>query len=245
MDLDILKIMVEEIATLFEKKYNVEKVVVSNIEKAGGKDHYFVNFHYHMKDGFQPLNRFERQDITGDIVVQFKESTGIELTTMSTSSFSKEGLKMGESKSGVKYIITENKFEDVLKYYLEGVYGDFYYSWTDFNCGMGVCCDPYSVGFYHQYSDYDIPFFKLVMSKHYDDDGDYPEELHDELPEECEELPKIIDPKFDTYIIEEEMAEEFYSVFGEYHIWEKSLMDTLNSIYGTQAKDLLIRGDNI
>jgi len=127
MDLEKLKKLIEKFGNKIGKQYNVEKVVVSNIEKAGGKDHYFVNFHYHMKDGFQPLNRFERQDITGDIDTQFKESTDITLTTMSTSSFSKEGGKnidMSESKSGVKYIITESKLERVAVEYLNRFYGD-------------------------------------------------------------------------------------------------------------------------
>ena len=118
MDLEKLKKLIEKFGNKIGKQYNVEKVVVSNIEKTGGKDHYFVSFHYHMKDGFQPLNRFERQDITGDIVTQFKESTDITLTTMSTSSLSKEGGKnidMSENKNGVKYIVTEEQYRKYVK----------------------------------------------------------------------------------------------------------------------------------
>jgi hypothetical protein len=118
MDLEKLKKLIEKVGNQVKERYNVEKVVVSHLEKAGGKDHYFVNFHYHMKDGFQPLNRFGRQNITGDIVTYFKEITDITLTTMSTSSFSKEGGKnidMSESKSGVKYIVTEEQYRKYSK----------------------------------------------------------------------------------------------------------------------------------
>jgi len=145
----------------------------------------------------------------------------------------------------MKYIITENRMVGILKRYCKEVLDispeNLYYSWTDFNCGWGVCCDPYSAGFWKKNSDYNNPFFKLVMSKHYDDDGDYPEELYDELPEECEQQPDITDPKFDTYIVEDELAEELNNTFGDSDIWEKSLLILLNDIFGTQATDILIR----
>jgi hypothetical protein len=118
MDLEKLKKIIEKVGNQVRKQYNVEKVVVSNVEKAGGKDHYFVSFHYHMKDGFQPLGRLERQNITKDIVTQFREITDITLTTISTSSFSKEGIKnidMSESKGGVKYIVTEEQYRKYSK----------------------------------------------------------------------------------------------------------------------------------
>lgn len=138
---------------------------------------------------------------------------------------------------------------DVLKKYNEKVLKisneNLYYSWTDYNCGMGVCCDPYSAGFWKKNSDYDTPLFKLVMSENYDDDGDYPLDLSDELPEECEEQPDITNPKFDTYIIEEELTEELNTTFGDSDIWAKSLMILLNNIFDIHAKHILIRNYNI
>ena len=75
MDLDILRKLIKKFANEVKDKYDVEKVVVTYVEKAGGSDHYFVGFAYYMNEGFQPLNRFGRQDITGDIDTLFKQLT--------------------------------------------------------------------------------------------------------------------------------------------------------------------------
>ena len=145
----------------------------------------------------------------------------------------------------MKYIITENRMVGILKRYCKEVLDispeNLYYSWTDYNCGMGVCCDPYSAGFWKKNSDYNNPLFKLVISQNYDDDGDYPLYLSDELPEECEQQPDITNPKFDTYIVEGEVVEELNNTFGDSDIWEKSLLILLNDIFGTQATHILIR----
>jgi len=149
----------------------------------------------------------------------------------------------------MKYIITETKMVDIIKKYNEKILKisteNFYYNWTNFNCGMGICCDPYSVGFYPSGIDNDNFLFKLVIRKDYDDFGDYPSYLSDDLPEECYEQPDITDPKFDTYIIEEELAEELNNMFGDSDIWEKSLMILLNDIFGTHATDILIWNYNV
>jgi hypothetical protein len=29
-------------------------------------------------------------------------------------------------------------------------FDDIYYDWAQYNCGMGVCCDPYAVGLFFQ-----------------------------------------------------------------------------------------------
>ena len=101
MDLNILRKLIKKVANEVKDKHNVEKVGVTYVEKAGGTDHYFVGFTYYMNEGFEPLGRFERQEITADIVTLFKQLTGITLTTMSTSSLSKDHKKnidMNESK---------------------------------------------------------------------------------------------------------------------------------------------------
>ena len=91
MELEKLKKMVELFGTKIGDEYGVEKVEVSFIEKGGGKDHYLLGFKYYMKENRQPLGRHQRQFLTKDIVVNFKQILGIELTTLSTSSISKEG----------------------------------------------------------------------------------------------------------------------------------------------------------
>jgi len=118
MDLEKLKKIIEKVGNHIRKRHNVEKVVVTYVEKAGGSDHYFVGFTYYMNEGFQPLDRIKRQEITADIVKTFKEIMGITLTTLATSSLSKEGRKnidMEESKGGVKYIVTEEQYRKYSK----------------------------------------------------------------------------------------------------------------------------------
>ena len=50
----------------------------------------------------------------------------------------------------MKIVITESKLTEVIYEYLDWSFQGFnkcYYDWAEFNCGMGVCCDPYAVGF--------------------------------------------------------------------------------------------------
>ena len=118
MDLNILRKLIKKVAHEVKDKHNVEKVGVTYVEKAGGTDHYFVGFTYYMNEGFEPLDRFDRQKITADIVTLFKQVTGITLTTMSTSSMSKDHKKnidVSESKRGVKYIVTEEQYKRYAK----------------------------------------------------------------------------------------------------------------------------------
>ena len=93
MELEKLKKMIEKFGTMIGDKYGVEKVEVSFIEKGGGKNHYMLGFKYCMKENRHPLGGHERQSLTKDIVTNFKPLLGIDLTTISTSSTSKEGKK--------------------------------------------------------------------------------------------------------------------------------------------------------
>lgn len=152
----------------------------------------------------------------------------------------------------MKYIITEERIDFIIKKYLKGLLNiesidDFYYSFTDYNCGMGVCCDPYSAGFYRTNIDeIDYPLFRLTDSKFYDDYGDYPEYLSDELPKECEEKPKIGERNFDTYIIEnEDFIESLNGMFTSPEMWQEPLLRILNELFGTYATDILLRGYDI
>jgi hypothetical protein len=145
----------------------------------------------------------------------------------------------------MKYIITENKLSGILRKFLEMEfqgYGNMYYTWADFNCRMGVCCDQYAVGFTLPADEYDNYLFKLVDGEHYDDDGDYPEELQGDLPEPCYEQPDIQDPKFDTIVVGEDMAERLETMFSDPSLWKKDLMKLINQRYGTHAKDIIVSG---
>jgi hypothetical protein len=113
------------------------------------------------------------------------------------------------------------------------------YDWADFNCGMGICCDPYAIGFSLPDKNYDDYLFKLVDDEFYDDDGDYPEEIKDDLPEVCQNPPTIEYGEYDTVIIYEELYETIRKYFGPIDIWRDSLLKVLNDVYGFNARTLL------
>ena len=142
----------------------------------------------------------------------------------------------------MKYVITENKLGNVLRKYLEMEFPGFSnldYTWADYNCGMGVCCDPYAVGFTLPGDNYDNYMFKLVSSQYYDDDGDYPKELQNDLPEPCYEQPNIQDPMFDTIIISEEMYERIENMFGTASNWVGEFLNFMNKRFEINVTDVL------
>jgi hypothetical protein len=114
-------------------------------------------------------------------------------------------------------------------------FDDSYYDWAEFNCGMGVCCDPYAVGFVLPDSEYNDYLFKLVNSKYYDDDGDYPSELKGDLPEPCHNPPNINNKEFDTIILSDEMYERLESLFGSVDVWSVPLLTIINGVFNTNA----------
>ena len=71
----------------------------------------------------------------------------------------------------MEVIISESKLTKVIYTYLtmslEG-FDNCSYDWANFNCGMGVCCDPYAIGFVLPESEYDDYLFKLVNGELYD-----------------------------------------------------------------------------
>lgn len=140
-------------------------------------------------------------------------------------------------------IITEKRLTEVLYKYLNTRIEGFNkcdYDWADFDCGSGVCCDPYAIHFILDGKDsYNYYLFKLVDGDLYDDDGDYPEEITGDLPEVCYSPPNIEDDKFDTIILNEEMFEIITKMFGNFNIWRDSLLSILNNTYGMNAKTLL------
>jgi hypothetical protein len=142
----------------------------------------------------------------------------------------------------MKVRITEKRLSEVLYKYLSTTIKGFdkcNYDWAEFYCGMGVCCDPYAIGFVFPDKNYNHYLFKLVDGEFYDDDGDYPEELRGELPEVCEHSPTIEYNEFDTIIIREELYSNIRKVFGNINIWRNSLLHLLNEVYGFNARTLM------
>jgi hypothetical protein len=143
----------------------------------------------------------------------------------------------------MKLIIPDTKLQSILLKLLKSEYkgyDDIYYSWADYNCGMGVCCDPYAVGFVLPEDDYDNYFFKLVDGENYDPNSNYPDELSDELPEVCEEEPDINNPDFNVVIFYEERMEFITDFLGSSHIWENQLLDLVNKQFGFNASEILL-----
>jgi hypothetical protein len=118
-------------------------------------------------------------------------------------------------------------------------FDDIYYDWAQYNCGMGVCCDPYAIGFVLPKNDYDDYFFKLVDPDNYDDDGDYPKHLRDELPEVCYEMPDIKNPKFNFIVFYEEFTEEIEDYLGRKGNWEMELLELINKKFGCKATNII------
>jgi hypothetical protein len=140
-------------------------------------------------------------------------------------------------------IIPDNKLQSILLKLLKSEYkgyDDIYYSWANYNCGMGECCDPYAVGFVLPEDNYDNYFFKLVDGENYDPNSNYPDELSDELPEVCEEQPDINNPDFNVVIFYEERMEFITDFLGSSRIWENQLLDLVNKQFGFNADRILL-----
>jgi hypothetical protein len=140
----------------------------------------------------------------------------------------------------MKYIITENKMSSLMEKFLnekfEG-FSDMYYTWANFNCGMGECCDMYAVGFVLPKRNYDDYLFKLVDIVNYDSFGDY-EDYPEDLPEPCHEEPDINDPRFDAILIGEEMYEEMENYFSFFDDWENELLRVLNRMFHINVENI-------
>ena len=138
----------------------------------------------------------------------------------------------------MKVIITESKMRSTLFKLLNLTFPgfeDIYYDWADYNCGMGVCCDPYAIGFVLPQNEYDDYLFKLVEGEYYDTNGNYPEELRGDLPEPCYSSPNLNDKEFDTLILSEEMYERLNGLFGDVDIWSKPLLTIINDVFNANV----------
>lgn len=138
----------------------------------------------------------------------------------------------------MEYIIDESKLTNVILKYLNQSFDGFEnidYNWADFNCGWGICCDIYAIGFTLPDSDPDDYLFKLVDGENYDSGGDYPEELMGELPEPCHNPPNLSESRFDTVVMGEELFDRLVNMFGDIRVWSNSFLNIINKKYGTTA----------
>lgn len=134
---------------------------------------------------------------------------------------------------------TSSSLNNLLNMLFDG-FDDIYYDWANYMCGMGECCDPYAIGFILPKNDYDDYIFKLVDSVKYDDDGDYPKKLRDELPEVCYESPDLKNPNFDTIVFYGLYAEEIEDYMGPESNWRSDLLKLINKKFGCDAKQIII-----
>jgi len=149
---------------------------------------------------------------------------------------------MNQQESIRKILREETNIKPVLNNLLNMLFDgldDIYYDWAEYNCGMGVCCDPFAIGFVLPQNDYNDYLFKLVDSDNYDDDGDYPEHLGDELPEVCYERPDLKNPNFNFIVCYEVFVEEIKDYLGDEDNWKMELLDLINKKFGCKATDII------
>ena len=141
----------------------------------------------------------------------------------------------------MEYIIDESNLANVISKFLNlsfDGFEDMDYNWADFNCGWGVCCDIYAIGFVLPDREHDDYLFKLVDGENYNNYGDYPEELMGELPEPCHDFPDITESRFDTLWLGDELIDRLVDMFGNMNVWDKSFLNIVNQKYGTTASHI-------
>lgn len=149
-----------------------------------------------------------------------------------------------EKRESIKRILREETnikpvLNDLLNILFDG-FDDIYYDWAEYNCGMGVCCDPYAIGFVLPENEYNDYLFLLVDYDNYDHNGNYPEEISDELPEVCYESPDVRNPNFNTIIFYYIFSEDIENYLGPQSNWQLVLLDLINEKFHCNAENILI-----
>lgn len=142
----------------------------------------------------------------------------------------------------MKYIITESKMNSILHRILNMEFpgfDDIYYNWSNYNCGMGECCDPYAIGFVLPKDDYNNYLFQYVDGENYNPHGDYPKELSEDLPEPCHEYPDVKDPRFNVIIFYQDFADQIENYLNSSDNWGEDLLHLLNKQFGLNAQRIL------
>ena len=141
----------------------------------------------------------------------------------------------------MKVIVTESKLTKVIHTYLNMTFKGFdncTYEWGQTFCReLGIGADPYAVGFVlPEGSNY---LFKLVDSKHYDDDGYYPDGICMTLSKARKTTPDITNKKFDTIAITQTLYDVLHRFVGNIDIWREPFLSVINNVYNTHATNLL------
>ena len=152
-------------------------------------------------------------------------------------------IKNNDLKENIRKVLREETnikpvLNNLLNMLFDG-FDDIYYDWAQYNCGMGVCCDPYAVGFVLPKNNYDDYLFKLVDGNNYSTNSNYPKHLSDELPEVCYEMPDVKNPNFNFIIFYEEFAEEIEAYLGRKGNWKIELLELINEKFGCNATNIM------
>ena len=152
-------------------------------------------------------------------------------------------IKNNDLKENIRKVLREETnikpaLNNLINILFDG-FDDIYYDWAQYNCGMGVCCDPYAVGFVLPKNNYDDYLFKLVDGNNYRTNSNYPKHLSDELPEVCYEMPDVKNPNFNFIIFYEEFAEEIEAYLGRKGNWKIELLELINEKFGCKATNIM------
>lgn len=181
----------------------------------------------------------------GSVNIMFKNGMNVNTSLPMLRTFNVGIAIPLEFKIKKKTIVTESEIKTnstlhkLLIVLFDG-FDEIDYDWANYMCGMGECCDPYAIGFTLPKSSYDDYLFKLVDGNKYDDDGDYPKEFIDELPEVCYEQPNLKNPDFDTIVFYGAFAEEIEDYMGPESNWSSDLLKIINNQFGCEAKRIII-----